>query len=143
MTTIYQQHDAAFAQVAAYVLLDAKGEQVGKVALKFPRDGAGRLYAYFHLHGVAMVRAYAGGYGYDKRSAAVASAIAKIPAMDNGAEAARLREGGHNAAAMQEEMRAVAFNEKRANLQASARDMDSSDWQRVLERLGYRVLQAV
>ena len=75
MTDIYDQHAKAFAAVQAFVILDTSGERVATVALKFPRDGAGRLYAYVHLIGVEMVRAHAGGYGYDKRSAAVVAVL--------------------------------------------------------------------
>lgn len=78
MATIYEQHDAAFTNVSAFVVLNNKGNLVARIALKFPRDGAGRLYAYVHWIGVSMVRGYAGGYGYDKRSAAVADAVRKI-----------------------------------------------------------------
>jgi len=77
MTDIYTQHDAAFRQVSAYVIA-RDGERVATIAFKFPRDGAGRLYAYVHWLGLPMVRGYAGGYGYDKRSAACSSAARKI-----------------------------------------------------------------
>jgi len=78
-TTIYSQHDAAFRQVSAYVIA-RNGERVATIAFKFPKDGAGRLYAYVHWLGLPMVRGYAGGYGYDKRSASVASAARHISA---------------------------------------------------------------
>lgn len=77
MTKIYNQHDAAFAQVSAYALLDSDNNHIGKVAFKFPKDGAGRLYCYFHIHGLEMVRGFAGGYGYDKSSAAFQDAARK------------------------------------------------------------------
>lgn len=80
-TEIYQQFDKAFNRVSAYVVLDKAGECVAKVAFKFPADGAGRLYAYVHWIGVPMVRGFAGGYGYDKRSAAVANAVRHLPAI--------------------------------------------------------------
>lgn len=75
MTKIYEQHTAAFAQVSSYAVLK-NGEPVATVAFKFPRDGAGRLYAYVHWIGLEMVRGFAGGYGYDKRTAACAHAVA-------------------------------------------------------------------
>ncbi|QXV73542.1 hypothetical protein [Rhizobium phage RHph_X2_30] len=75
--TIYDQFDKAFQNVSAYVVLDKQGECVAKIAFKFPRDGAGRLYAYVHWLGTQMVRGQASGYGYDKRSAAVANAVRK------------------------------------------------------------------
>jgi len=80
MTRIYDQHDAAFRSVSAFVLLDKDGERVATVAIKFPKDGAARLWAYVHLIGSEMVRGYANGYGYDKRSAAVSAAFDALPA---------------------------------------------------------------
>lgn len=73
---IYDQHDAAFKNVSAFVVME-NGERVATVAFKFPADGAGRLYCYFHVIGLAMVRGTANGYGYDKKSAAFADAAAK------------------------------------------------------------------
>jgi hypothetical protein len=128
MPDVYDQHKAAFSQVSAFVILDGAGERFATVAIKFPRDGAGRLYAYVHLIGVQMVRGHAGGYGYDKRSASVAAAIAKIPvplisqAPDDHADRLRLN---------------------REKLQAAVPAMDSDDWTRALEKSGFRVLQAV
>ena len=73
MPDIYDQHKAAFPSVSAYVVLH-NGERVATIAFKHPRDGSGRLYAYVHWLGVEMVRGFAGGYGYDKHSAACADA---------------------------------------------------------------------
>ena len=74
---IYDQHRASFAQVSAFVIL-SEGKRVATVAVKFPRDGAGRLLAYVHWIGAPMVRGFAGGYGYDKTSAAIAHAAGKL-----------------------------------------------------------------
>lgn len=78
MSDIYEQHRAAFANVAAYVILDGAGERVATIAFKFPKDGAGRLYAYVHWLGSPMVRGFARGFGYDKRSAACSHAAIQI-----------------------------------------------------------------
>ena len=78
MTNIYEQHAAAFRDVSAFVVT-YNGDRVATVALKFPRDGAGRLYAYVHWHGVEKVRGFAAGGGYDKRTAACAAAARKLP----------------------------------------------------------------
>jgi len=78
MTDIYQQHRAAFASVSAYVVMH-RGERVATVAFKYPRDGASRLYAYVHWLGSPMVRGFAAGGGYDKHTAACASAARKVP----------------------------------------------------------------
>ena len=73
MPKIYEQHRAAFANVSAYVIIK-DGERVATIAFKFPKDGAGRLYAYAHWIGLEMVRGFASGGGYDKRTAACADA---------------------------------------------------------------------
>lgn len=130
MSDIYDQHQAAFSNVAAWIILDASGEKVATVAIKYPRDGAGRLYAYVHLLGVQMVRAFAAGGGYDKHSAAVSSAIGKIKAY---APPEGVTDGGYGA----------RINAHLAMLQAAVPAMDCDHWNRVLERAGYRVLQAV
>lgn len=75
MANIYDQHAAAFSRVSAYAVM-RDGERVATIAFKFPQDGAGRLYAYVHWIGAEMVRGHANGYGYDKRTAACASARA-------------------------------------------------------------------
>lgn len=130
MPDIYDQHKAAFANVSAFVVTDKLGERIATVAIKFPRDGAGRLYAYVHMFGVEMVRAHANGYGYDKTSAAVADAITRIPAYT---ALQRAELDGYGAAIM-------------ANRQAflgAVQGMDSQGWLRQLESAGFRVFQAV
>lgn len=77
MTNIYDQHQAAFANVSAYVVVK-DGERVATIAFKYPRDGAGRLYAYAHWLGTEMARGFACGGGYDKHSAACCAAVSKM-----------------------------------------------------------------
>ncbi len=77
MSDIYEQHRNAFNAVAAYVILK-NGERVATIAFKYPRDGAGRLFAYVHWIGNQMVRGYAAGGGYDKHSAACAAAVRRM-----------------------------------------------------------------
>lgn len=125
MTDIYEQHAAAFSKVSAFVILDLEGERVATVALKHPSDGAGRLYAYVHLIGVEMVRAHANGYGYDKRSAAVAAAIAKIKEPEGRSE---------------RDLQVSGYHEL---ITDAAPAMDSRDWTQAIEAAGFRVLQAV
>lgn len=122
MPDIYAQHRAAFNQVSAYVVMHG-GERVATVAIKYPRDGAGRLYAYVHWLGVPMVRGYAGGGGYDKRTAACASAARKLPES--------LPEGY-----------ADRWDEYAAFL-ATMRADGGLDWNSALTRAGFTVLQAV
>lgn len=70
---VYDKHRTAFALVEGHVIL-RDGQKVATIAFKFPRDGAGRLQAFVHWVGLGMFRGTAGGYGYDKRSAACARA---------------------------------------------------------------------
>lgn len=74
MADIYDQHAKSFANVEAHVVL-LDGERFATVAFKYPKDGAGRLYAYVHVFSFQMVRGSATGYGYDKRTAACSSAM--------------------------------------------------------------------
>lgn len=123
MPDIYEQHQTAFARVSAYVILH-NGERVATVALKSPADGAGRLYAYVHWIGSRMVRGFAGGYGYDKRSAACANAAKRLPSFEDGEWCSPAREAWQN------------FRD------ALAKD-SGDDWTRRLEKAGFTVLQAV
>lgn len=118
---VYRQHEASFSSVSAYVVL-FNGDRVATIAIKFPRDGAGRLYAYVHWIGVPMVRGQAGGGGYDKRSAACANAARKLPETSTEYE-------GHPAAY-------AVFRD------TLARD-DGYSWDRRLTDAGFTVFQAV
>ena len=75
---VYRQHEASFSSVSAYVVM-LGADRVATIAIKYPRDGAGRLYAYVHWLGYPMVRGQVSGGGYDKRSAACASAARRLP----------------------------------------------------------------
>jgi hypothetical protein len=129
---IYRQHDSAFANVSAFVIVHGAGEKVATIAIKFPKDGVGRLYAYVHWCGIRMVRGTANGYGYDKRSAAIADAMSKLPAelpsdtYDDGTP----HHSEHDKA------RYAAFR------QACATD-DGLEWDRRLRDAGFEVWQAV
>jgi len=116
--SIYEQHDAAFKYVQAYVILK-DGERVATIAFKFPKDGAGRLYAYVHWIGTQMQRGNANGYGYDKRSAAVENAIAQL----------------HD--------REKAKNKNLFNFTQALLNIGGSNWDRALENAGFTVYQAV
>ena len=118
---IYAQHDAAFARVSAYVVMK-NGERIATVAIKFPADGAGRLYAYTHYIGAPMTRDHASGYGYDKRTPAVLGAFLKTQ-FDEATHMDRLAE----------------LRDFKAQLNPHA----GEDWTRQLERAGFTVLQAV
>jgi hypothetical protein len=77
--SIYEKHDATFANVDAYVICKG-GERVATIAVKY---GA-RVTAYVHWIGLEMVQGFAGGGGYDRVSAAIGHAVSKIqtPASD-------------------------------------------------------------
>ena len=74
--TNWQKFDNAFKQVSAFVVMDRDTMQpIAKIALKFPSDGAGRVNAYIHIIGMEVQHGYAGGYGYDKRTASIIGAV--------------------------------------------------------------------
>jgi hypothetical protein len=120
VTKIYDQHSAAFAGVSAYVILDKRCEFVAKIAFKYPRDGAGRLYAYVHWLGAEMARGFAAGGGYDKHSAAVSAA-----ATEGAKHLLRDSADPHLAFAI------------------ALRDTDGRRWDDRLHAAGFIVLQAV
>ena len=129
---IYDLHDKAFNRVSAYVIMAEKPtgiinkvqlERVATIAFKFPADGAGRLYAYVHWLGVEMVRGHANGYGYDKKSAAVESAIAKLLKQYEGTT-------------QEVDLSRIAFIK-------SLKDIGGATWDSALRDAGFTVLQAV
>lgn len=126
MADIYEQHRAAFAQVSAFVVLK-DGARVATIAFKFPRDGAGRLYAYVHWLGLEMVRGFASGYGYDKRTAACAAAM--HPLRKHAAAPGEYEILRHESAL-------AAF------VEALAADRGPT-WESALRDVGFTVLQAV
>jgi hypothetical protein len=126
--TIYTQHDAAFRNVSAYIIMKG-GERVATVAFKFPRDGAGRLYCYLHVSGLPMVRGYAGGYGYDKKSAAFTDAAHK-----------------QRSVKLESWQTADGYKEQRAiseTFYSAVAGRDGYDWDHNLRKAGFTVLQAV
>ena len=106
----WEQYDRAFnnCKVQAYALI-RNGEPVGSVAIKYPRDGAGRLQAFVWVNydnGDSHVnigsKGFANGYGYDKTSAAVDSAL--------GGTALQIKVGGADwKDALKEQYNIVAF----------------------------------
>lgn len=135
---IYEQHAAAFRHVSAYVVLK-DGERVATIAFKFPKDGAGRLYAYVHWIGVEMVRGHANGYGYDKRSAAVESAVARIDLTNIEKEARALFPDDD----VKANMRAFACLAGPKALKDALTNIGGNNWDRALQDAGFTVLQAV
>lgn len=126
-SNIYDLHEKAFQQVSAFVVTK-DGERLANIAIKFPASGHAerRLWAYIHVMGIPMVRGYADSYGYDKQSAAILSAIGKLPAIGEGDV---MRADWPVACAMIDAMRACADNGR------SPLDQ--------LRDLGYSVFQAV
>ncbi len=124
---IYEQHDKAFNKVSAFVIMKGP-ERVATIAFKFPADGAGRLWCYLHVLSLPMVRGYAGGYGYDKKSAAFSDAAGKAHTV----KLESWQTGKY------ETERAIA-----ADMFHIAATMGGKDWNDALRVAGYTVLQAV
>ena len=127
MTKIYQQHDAAFNRVSAYAITK-DGRHIGNINLKYPQDGAGRVYAYIHCFGYEMQRDYASGYGYDKRDSAIKSAMRKVRAVIMAGEARN--DNNENAFLF-----AFAMN--------SAGSIGSGDWDQAFEKQGFQIWRAI
>jgi hypothetical protein len=126
MNDIYDQHHAAFSNVLAYVITDKKGARVATVAFKFSRAGTGRVWCYLHIIGLPMVRGMAGGYGYDKQSAASLNAARKVATYSE--EDLKIR--GKNAA-------------NRDAIVEALNGYEGLEWARRVENAGFNVLQAV
>lgn len=58
------------------------GQAIGRIIIKPGRDGAARLTAYVQVWGAPMAKGYSNGYGYDKRGAALSSALCKLDGSD-------------------------------------------------------------
>lgn len=117
--SIYDQHDKAFPNVSAFVVC-AGCDRLATIAFKFPKDGAGRLWAYVHWKEADMVRGYAGGYGYDKKSAAVSAAVLRLQSAIDTTSRERLS----------------AFID-------ALRDCGGERWDTKLQKAGFTVWQAV
>ena len=73
--TNWNKFDKAFNQVSSFVVLDSDTKDViAKIALKYPKDGAGRLTCYMHIIGIEVQIGTASGYGYDKRTFSIIDA---------------------------------------------------------------------
>jgi hypothetical protein len=81
MTSIYDQHDNAFTNVAAFVIAK-DGKRVATIAFKF----GNAVTAYVHWLGEPMVRGIARGGGYDRKSAACSDAARALAVPSPGAD---------------------------------------------------------
>lgn len=129
-SNIYDQHDAAFWQVSAYVVVGPDDRTLAaRIAFKHPPKGHGerRVWCYLHVLGSPMVRGKASGCGYDKRSAAIGDAARKLAFDQPDTVVDRLDARQH------------ALLDIRHAILAGA---DSGTWQRNLEDAGYRVFTA-
>ena len=121
--SVYDKHSKAFQQVAAYVIVK-DGKQVGTIAYKFPKDGAGRLSCFLHFHGYNMVTGFAVGYGYDKKSAALESAAS------------------HKSLSVKDEYNGLSAIDEYPVI-PELQNIGGSDAQAVLSKSGYSLYQAV
>ena len=73
MSKVYDNLDKATKHISASVILK-DGEVKGRVIVKYPKDGASRLYVFIHEYGLECLQGMASGYGYDKTGAAISDA---------------------------------------------------------------------
>lgn len=124
---IYDLFDTAFRYHSASAIFK-DGKHVANLCFKFPRKGAGRLWCYLHVLSLPMVRGYASGYGYDKKSTAFCAAA-------NKAASAKLE--SWQSKADYEAQQAIASG--LAALSIAARLVDE-DWRDALRGAGYTVV---
>ena len=117
MANIYDRFDAATKSFTACAIL-RDGHPVGRVVIKF---GAAAT-AFVHLTGSQMASGKASGGGYDKASASVRSAIAKLDR------------------SIDDDMRAALIG----TLQdANANEYEGSDWTTVFARAGFTIANVI
>lgn len=128
--TNWQKFDNAFKSISAFVVMDTETMQpIAKIALKYPNDGAGRLNAFIHIIGIEVQHGYAGGYGYDKQTASIISAICKC----NEVWAQQIKSGHVNLTSAQQKFINLLLSEKA-----------QSGWQEVINHNnGFSVIQVV
>lgn len=116
---IYQQHESAFKNVSAYVIVK-NNKEAARIAFKHPKNGDGRVYCYFHFLGIPAVRGWCDGGGYDKMTSSCIEAILKSD------DTAGYDDTDHNLPA----------------LKTMVKD-NGVEWKRQLESAGYQVFKAV
>ena len=133
--------EARTKSVSAYAL-SFEGQMAGKVVLTYPRDGAGVLRCQVLFFAGPLARlpdlyGKAGGYGYDKASAAVREALGAASVKASVEDYARTLFGAFNRTEDEAEFRAECEKasdyliEKKAHLGAG------EGWEAMLRRLGY------
>lgn len=127
MPGIYDRHRTAFNNVSAWVVMDG-ADRVATVAIKY----GNAVTAYVHWIGLEMQRGQAGGGGYDRRSAACAHAMRKLPV----ALPDTTYDDGTPHYDANKKARFAAF---RAAMAAD----DGFGWDRRLQDAGFKVWQAV
>ena len=76
MQTVYEKLDKATALINANIIM--KDHKVaGRIIVKYPKDGAGRLTVFIQEYGYTCIIGTAGGCGYDKVGAALHDAYIK------------------------------------------------------------------
>ena len=73
--SIYNKFDSAFSDASVYAVMK-DGEIVGRICFKIRKSGT--VTAFVHEWGFEMISGLAGGYGYDKKRAALCDAVSKV-----------------------------------------------------------------
>jgi hypothetical protein len=78
---LYRERDLAFQLISAYAVLK-DGNHVANINIRYPTGRSLRLRAFLHVLGTPIAKGFAGGGGYDKKSAALESAAESL-SLDN------------------------------------------------------------
>lgn len=111
MKDVYEKMDQHFGNVSAHAITDKKGEPVGRILFHFSKGGT--VSAYVQEWGFVAVTGKAGGYGYDKKGAALYDAIKKA-----------LKDDATKECPLYKALEGVTYN---------------GEWSRLLEKAGYKI----
>lgn len=75
MKDVYEKMDSHFSNVSAHAITNQEGKPIGRILFHYSRGGV--VTAYVQEWGFSAITGKAGGYGYDKKGAALYDAIKK------------------------------------------------------------------
>ena len=111
MKDVYEKMDQHFGNVSAHAITDKNGDPIGRILFHFSKGGV--VTAYIQEWGFVAITGKAGGYGYDKKGAALYDAIKKA-----------LKDDETKGSPLYKALESVTYD---------------GEWQRQLENAGYKI----